>query len=131
MVMAVNITEADLYVEQNIIDIEDWQDADPSKKQRMLNVAERSLANQYAEYVIPDNAVYEFAAVLAVAYNDTNRLNNHGIASFSITGVGSYNFKDTQSRNLTSFIPQSALDLISEANGGIKLGGSRVGRSVR
>jgi hypothetical protein len=129
--MAVNLTDADLYVEQNIIDIEDWQDADIAKKQRLLNVADRTIANKYAEYVIPDSAIYEFAAVLAVAYNDTNRLNNHGIASFSITGVASFNFKDTQTRKLESFIPQSALDLISEANGGIKLGGLRVGRSVR
>jgi hypothetical protein len=121
--MAVTITDADLYIEQNVIDIEDWQDAEASKKQRILNVADRTLTTKYGDYVIPNEAVYEFAAALSVAYNDTNRLNNQGVASFSITGVASFNFKDTQSRELASFIPQSTLDLISAANDGVKLGG--------
>lgn len=119
----ISITDADLYIEQNVIDIEDWQDAEDSKKQRILNVASRTLATKYAELMIPDEAVYEFAAALAIAYNDTNKLNNQGVASFSITGVASFNFKDTQSRELASFIPQSTLDLISAANDGVKLGG--------
>ena len=119
----ISITDADLYIEQNVIDIEDWQDAEDSKKQRILNVADRTLAAKYGDYVIPDEAVYEFASALAIAYNDTNKLNNQGVASFSITGVASFNFKDTQSRELTSFIPQSTLDIISAANDGVKLGG--------
>lgn len=121
--MAVNLIDADSYIEENVIDIEDWQDADDSKKQRILNVAERTLGAKYSDYTIPDNAVYEFANALSIAYNDTNRLNNQGVASFSITGVASFNFKDTQTRELTSFIPQSTLDLISAANDGVKLGG--------
>lgn len=124
--MALDIISANNYIEANVIDIEDWVDSDDPKKQRLLNVASQILSRKYPDYTIPDNAVYEFAANLAVAYNDTNRLNNQGIAGFSITGVGSFNFKDTQKRDLESFIPKTALDLIGEANGGVKLGGRSV-----
>jgi hypothetical protein len=119
--MAVNVTDANAYITANVIDIEDWQDANDAKKQRILNVAESVLTRKYSQYTIPDEAVYEYAAALAVAFNDTNRLNNHGIASFSITGLGSFNFKETARRDLDAFIPQTAIDLIGEANGGIKL----------
>jgi hypothetical protein len=119
--MAVNITDADTYIQANVIDIEDWLDADNAKKQRILNVAESVLTRKYPDYTIPDDAVYEYAAALAIAFNDTNRLNNHGIASFSITGVGSFNFKDTQRRDLDAFIPKRSLEIIGDAND-VKLG---------
>jgi hypothetical protein len=128
--MAVSIFDADVYITDNVIDNEDWQTADAEKKQRILNVASSHLARKFSAYTVPDNAVYAFGASLAVAYNDTNRLNNHGIAGFSITGVGSFNFKDTQNRSIDVFIPQVAYDLIGEANG-VKLAPRRVGRSVR
>jgi S-formylglutathione hydrolase FrmB len=127
--MAVNSFDADVYIKGNVIDIDDWLDADASKKDRILKVAETTLTRKYSKYIVPDNAVYEFAAVLATAFNDTNRLNNQGIAGFSITGVGSFNFKDTQRRDIEAFIPQSSLSLIGEANG-VKLSGRRVGWSV-
>lgn len=124
--MALDILNASIYIEANVIDIEDWVDSDDSKKQRLVNVASQILMRKYPSYTIPDNAVYEYAANLAVAYNDTNRMNNQGIAGFSITGVGSWTFKETQRRDLEAFIPKAALDLIGEANGGIKLGGRTV-----
>lgn len=120
--MALDVSYADDYIEENVIDIEDWQDADDDKKCRILNVASQVLARKYPTYTIPDNAVYEYCAALAIAFNDTNRLNNQGIAGFSITGVGSFNFKTTLPRNFDEFIPKTALDIIGEANGGIKLG---------
>jgi hypothetical protein len=120
--MALDVSYADDYIEENVIDIEDWQDADDDKKYRILNVASRVLTQKYPDYTIPDNAVYEYCAALATAFNDTNRLNNQGIASFSVTGVGSFNFKTTQTRELDAFIPKTTLDLIGEANGGVKLG---------
>jgi hypothetical protein len=123
--MALSVFDADAYIETNVIDIEDWQDADDAKKQRILNVAESIIGRKYPDYLIPVNAVYEYAANLAVAFNDTNRLNNQGIAGFSITGVGSFNFKDTQKRDLESFIPKATYDIIGEANG-VKLGGRSV-----
>lgn len=123
--MALDIYSASSYIEANVIDIEDWTDSDDAKKQRLINVASQILMRKYSEYTVPDDAVYEYAANLAVAFNDTNRLNNQGIASFSITGVASFNFKDTNKRDLESFIPKTALDLIGEANG-VKLGGRTV-----
>lgn len=126
--MAVNITEADAYIGLNVIDIEDWNDSDDAKKQRLLNVAERVLTNRFSNYTIPDNAVYEYGAALAIAFNDTNRLNNHGIASFALEGM-SFNFKDTLRRDLQAFMPDASLQLIGEANG-VKLSGRRVGKAV-
>lgn len=124
--MAVDSFSADAYIEENVIDIEDWQDADDSKKQRIVNVASQVLTRKYADYTIPDNAVYEYAASLAIAFNDTNRMNNQGVAGFSVTGVASFTFKETQKRDLESFIPKTALDLIGAENGGVKLGGKVV-----
>lgn len=123
--MAVTIVAADAYIDLNVIDIEDWQSGEDAHKQRILNVGESTLKRQYPDYVIPDEAVYTYAANLAVAFNDTNKLNNQGIAGFSVTGVASFNFKDTQKRNLVAFIPDEAKDLIGEANG-VKLTGKQV-----
>lgn len=124
--MAVDSFSADAYIEENVIDIEDWQGSDDSKKDRIVNVALRVLMQKYSNYTVPDNAVYEYAASLATAFNDTNRMNNQGIAGFSVTGVGSFTFKETQKRDLEAFIPKTALDLIGAANGGVKLGGKVV-----
>lgn len=123
--MALSVIDADIYIETNVIDIEDWQSVDDAKKQRMLNVAEQVLTRKYPDYIIPANASFEYAAALAVAFNDTNRMNNQGIAGFSITGVGSFNFKDTLKRDLESFIPKTTFDLIGEAND-VKLSGRSV-----
>jgi hypothetical protein len=120
--MTLDVSYADDYIEENVIDIEDWQDTDENKKYRILNVASQVLARKYPDFTIPDNAVYEYCAALATAFNDTNRLNNQGIASFAVTGVGSFNFKTTSTRDLEAFIPKTALDIIGDANGGIKLG---------
>lgn len=128
--MAVNAFEADAYTLEYVIDNEDWLASDDEKKNRILNVAASQLGRKFSAYTIPDKAVYAFAAALAVAFNDTNRLNQQGIAGFSITGVGSFTFKETLNRNLDAFIPTVAIDLIGEANG-VKLSKRRVGRSVR
>ena len=42
--MAVSIADADSYISQNVIDTEDWADADEAKKQRMLNEIEQDTA---------------------------------------------------------------------------------------
>ena len=123
--MAVTIESADAYIDLNVIDVEDWIDADESHKQRIVNVGARVLSVIYPDYVIPDEATYEYAASLAVAFNDTNRLNNQGVASFSVTGVASFNFKDTQKRDLEAFIPSTTLQLIGAAND-VKLTGKQV-----
>lgn len=123
--MALSVEGADEYINSYTIDNEDWNDYATEKKQRIINVAEDVLVRKFPDYKIPDNAVYEFANVLAIAYNDTNRLNKQGIASYSITGVASFNFKDTLKVDDESLIPKKTLDLIGEEND-VKLGGRRI-----
>ncbi|MCY8738951.1 MULTISPECIES: hypothetical protein [Bacillus] len=123
--MALSVEGADEYINSITIDNEDWNDSPNDRKQRILNVAHDVLVRKFPDYKIPDDAVYEFANVLAIAYNDTNRLNKQGIASFSLTGVASFNFKDTMKVDDESLIPKKTLDLIGEENG-VKLGGRRI-----
>lgn len=119
--MAVNVTDADAYIGANCIDIEDWVDSDEARKQRILNVAGRTLVARYPQYTIPDSAVYEFANVLATVFNDTNRLAQTGVTMVTINGVATYDFKEAlvngPGGDLARFIPQSALDLIGAENG--------------
>ncbi|CAM2951773.1 hypothetical protein PASE110613_09125 [Paenibacillus sediminis] len=119
--MAISVALADFYINANCIDIDDWTDADTAKKQRILNVAENTLTRAYSQYTIPDEAVYEFSNTLVVAFNDTNKLAQQGLTGFTVDKVGSFNFKDAfvngVGADLRKFIPQSALDLIGDANG--------------
>lgn len=110
--MAINIGDAESYIAQNVIDIEDWTDSDAAKKQRILTVAERTLKTAYPSHMIPDNAVYEYSAILAVVFNDTNRLAQQGIESFNISGVASFSFRNGE-RSLESMIPKATKDLIN------------------
>jgi ABC-type tungstate transport system permease subunit len=126
--MAVNIQGADLYVANFFIDSSDWMENDDQKKQRILNVADRSLADKYKDLIIPEDAVYEFAATLAIVYNDTNRMQQHGIAGFSVTGVGSFTFKENNVKSAagqatSDFITDDVRKIIEKANEGIKLNG--------
>ncbi|MEK4547357.1 hypothetical protein NYE64_13820 [Bacillus sp. FSL L8-0173] len=127
--MALSVEAANEYINRMTIDNEDWNDYDDAKRQRVLNVAEDVLARKFRKYVIPDDAVYEFTNVLATAYNDTNRLNKHGIASYSITGVGSFTYKETLRADDESLIPTKTIDLIEEAND-VKLSGRTVKATV-
>lgn len=130
----ITIDSANEYIESQIIDIEDWQEAELNKKQRILNAAERTLKSKFKKYDIPDEAVYMFSAWLAIAFNDTNRLQKHGIAGFSITGTASFTFKesnvDGSGTSLLSLVPDEVYDLIGEHNG-IDLSKQRIGRSIR
>ncbi|MFD1135584.1 hypothetical protein [Paenibacillus urinalis] len=117
----VNVADANDYISANCIDIEDWTDADEAKKQRIVNVASRTLAVKYPSYTIPDAAVYEFANVLTIIFNDTNRLAQHGITGFTLDKVGSFDYKDSTvsrpDRDLSKLIPQTAYDIIGAENG--------------
>ena len=119
--MAVNIIDATTYIESNVIVIDDWTDSDEAKKQRLLNVALSTLNRVYSQYTIPDEAVYEFVAVLSVAFNDTNIQKQNGVKQFSVSGI-SYTF-DGGKDSVESLIPSVALDLIGKANG-TSLGGT-------
>jgi hypothetical protein len=126
--MAVNITDADSYISSNVIDVDDWLDSDNARKQRILNVAEERLKRRYSDYVIPDNAVYGFAAVVSVIFNDTLKQKQYGVSTMSISGI-TFNFRDSGNRPLETYIPQPSLDLIGDANG-VKLSTARVGNTV-
>jgi hypothetical protein len=110
--MAVNVTDANAYIAEWVVDNEDWMDADDAKKTRLLNVASRTLSVKYPTYAIPDAAVYETAAAFATAFNDTMVQAQRGVQSFSLSGVASFNFREA-ARDLVDLIPQAALDLIA------------------
>ncbi|MGF9711628.1 hypothetical protein [Paenibacillus naphthalenovorans] len=132
--MALTVTDATAYISANCIDIEDWTEADDAKKLRIINVADRTLSTKYAQYTVPEAAVFEFANVLATVFNDTNRMAQAGVLSFQVSGTASFNFKDAEVRgpggDLARYIPQAALDAIGTANGGVKLARRNVGWSV-
>ncbi len=118
--MAWNLAEAVDYITLNTLDNEDFIDADDTRKTAVLNVASRTLTNKFPALTIPNEAVYLFGATLAALYNDTNKMSQQGIASFSIRGM-SFTFKDWSKKELDGFITQEVLDLISEANDGVKV----------
>jgi len=121
--MTLSIENADTYINENCIDVEDWTESDEAKKQRIVNVANRKLTTKYAQYTIPDAAVYEYANELAIAFNDTNRLNMQGVSFASLPGVASFSFRDGGGLDaiLNKRITDAVLALISEANDGVML----------
>lgn len=114
--MAVNVTDADAYIGANVIVTEDWEEADEAKKLRILNVAATTLTRRFPSVTIPDNAVYDFAAVLATAFNDTNKYAQQGISSYSVSGVATFGFANTGAKDLADMIPKSTVALINEVN---------------
>lgn len=129
--MALSITDADAYIALNVINIESWEDSEDDRKQRIINVASRTLSMKFSKYVIPDNAVYEFAAYLAFQLNDTNVQAQGGVRSFSLSGVASFTFKDDIPTEFSDMIPKHVLDMINEANPDLpNVGGRRVGWTV-
>lgn len=131
--MVLSITDADAYISSNCIEIDDWTECDEARKQRIINVAERILLASFPTYTIPAAAAYEFANVLTIVYNDTNRLAQQGLTGFSIDKIGSFDFKDTMvngpNADLRKLIPQQALDIIGMEND-VSLAARRVGWTV-
>ncbi len=111
-----DLTEATDYIRLNTLDNEDFIDGDDDLKTRTLNVASRTLTRKYSGYTIPDEAVYLFSAVLAAAFNDTNKLAQQGIASFSVKGL-SFTFKDWSKKGLDALIPAEVADIIGAPSG--------------
>lgn len=111
-----NIAEATQYIRQNTLDNEDYIDADDERKTAILNVALRTLTRKYSGYNIPNEAVYLFAPVLAAAFNDTNKLQQQGIASFSVKGIA-FTFKDWAKKDIDALIPPEVADLIGAPSG--------------
>ncbi|WP_068616588.1 hypothetical protein [Paenibacillus tuaregi] len=119
--MAITVNDADTYINANCINIDDWTECDVAKKQRIVTVAGRTLTNKYPKYKIPDAAVYEYANELAIAFNDTNALQQQGVAAYGVTGVATFTFKDWAKSGLEAWIPEAALNLIGTENG-VKIG---------
>lgn len=111
-----DIEQATEYVRFNAIDNEDFLDVDEERKMTILNVSSRTLERRYRDYDIPDEAVYLFAAVLAAAFNDTNKMAQQGIASFSVKGIA-FTFKDWAKKGLDSLIPDEVSDIIGAPSG--------------
>ncbi|MED2829723.1 hypothetical protein P4257_25610 [Bacillus thuringiensis] len=129
------IAAATEHIDAYVISNEDWHDADDDKKVRIMNAAGRTLRKKFKGNTIPDNAIYEFSAFLAIVYNDTNKMQQQGIASFSVTGVGSFTFKENNVKNatgqsLSDIIPDSVIELIEEVNDSLHLSGRNVGWMV-
>jgi len=123
-----NITEADEYVRFNAIDNEDFLDAENDVKAKFLNASHRTLTRKFTGLTIPINADYLFGAALAVAYNDTNKLQQQGVAGFSVKGI-SFTFKDWAKKGLDALIPQEVIDMIGDENG-VNLGNGRAAKEV-
>lgn len=111
-----DLKEADNYIRYNTLDNEDFLEADKERKNALLNVAARTLARRYNGYTIPDEAVFIFSAVLAAAFNDTNKMAQQGIASFSVQGI-SFTFKDWAKRGLDDLIPDEVADIVGAPSG--------------
>lgn len=111
-----DLEEAIEYIRFHAIDNQDFLDADDERQRAVLNVAFRTITRKYCGYIIPDEAVYLFGAVLAAIYNDTNKMAQQGVASASIDGM-SITFKDWAKKSLIDFIPEEVGDIIGAPSG--------------
>ncbi|KAA0761709.1 hypothetical protein DN410_22545 [Bacillus sp. SH5-2] len=89
--------------------------------------------NQFKGYDIAYNAIFEFSAYLVIVYNDTNKMQRQGIASFSLTGVSSFAFKENNvpsaiGQPLSELIPGSVLQLIEAESEDLQLTGRVIGQ---
>ena len=102
--MAWDLTEATDFVLRNTLDNEDFLEAEEIRKEALLNVSKRELDRKFSAYTVSNTAVYIFANTLASAFNDTNKLQQQGVASFSIKGI-SFTFKDWAKKDIDALIP--------------------------
>lgn len=114
--MVWNLIEASDYIRLNTLDNEDFLDAEDDRKTALLNVSKQTLDRKFAGKTIPNEAVYTFAATLGAAFNDTNKLQQQGVASFAIKGI-SYTFKDWAKRPIDDLIPPEVYTLVGATPG--------------
>ncbi len=89
--MAVDVTDANAYFDENILHNDEWVNADDPKKTRALNQAEKMLYRHYFQYdpvenPIPDEAVFEQALWL-LRIDDTIRRAEQGVKSVMVDGM--------------------------------------------
>ena len=114
--MAWDLTEATDFVLRNTLDNEDFLEAEEIRKEALLNVSKRELDRKFSAYTVPNTAVYIFANTLASAFNDTNKLQQQGVASFSIKGI-SFTFKDWAKKDIDALIPTEVYSIVGTENG--------------
>lgn len=112
-----NLVEAAEFIRYNTLDNEDFLEADDIRKTALLNVALRTIKRRFAGYTIPNEASYIFAATLAALFNDTNKLAQQGVASFSVGGKVTYTFKDWAKKDFSDMIPEEVAELIGAKSG--------------
>ncbi|MFD2704635.1 hypothetical protein [Salibacterium lacus] len=118
-----DVTAATDYIRENTLDNEDFIAADDSRKKALLNVAQRTLNEEFPDLAeagdIDDETVYEFAAVLGAQYNDTMRQRIRGAQDFSIDDF-SISFAGGGTTNLSDLIPKEIYDRFGKSKRGVK-----------
>lgn len=121
--MAITVLDATDYISKFCVDVEEWLDnIEDEQRERCLNVSNRTLLREYADLTIPDEAVFEFANVLAILFSDTNKSQFHGVNTFTVNGLGTWDFKGAGVKlpsdiNFADYIPRISKDLIAQVNG--------------
>lgn len=115
--------QGDAYVGSFVADPEEYLSLESASKQRYCNIANRTLSSKFGSYVIPADAVYDFASVLATTFSDQNKLAQQGVSQFSLSGSVGISFKNGK-QELADLVPRHVAELISDANPDLpKLGG--------
>lgn len=115
--------QGDAYVGSFVADPEEYLSLESASKQRYCNIANRTLSSKFGRYVIPADAVYDFASVLATTFSDQNKLAQQGVTQFSLSGSVGISFKNGK-QELADLVPRHVAELISDTNPDLpKLGG--------
>lgn len=107
--------QGDNYVSNYVTDPEEYLSLDDANKRRYCNIASRTLQSKYAGYAVPNEAVYDFAAVLATTFSDQNKLAQQGVTQFSLSGSIGISFRNGK-QELAALVPDHVADIISDAN---------------
>lgn len=121
--------QGDAYVGGFVADPEEYLSLESASKQRYCNIANRTLTSKYGGYVIPVDAVYDFAAVLATAFSDQNKLAQQGVSQFSLSGSVGISFRNGK-QELADLVPRHVAELISDANPDLPKVGGRIKPTV-
>lgn len=122
-------TTATDYIRENTLDNEDFLGADDDRKTALLNVSDRTLRQKFPDLDdekdadadgFPDEAVFQFAAILGAQYNDTMIQMRRGVSSFGVGGEINFTFMDWKQRELSDFIPLSVYNMLGKSKRGVK-----------
>lgn len=121
--------QGDAYVGGFVADPEEYLSLESASKKRYCNIASRTLTSKYRGYVIPADAVYDFASLLATTFSDQNKLAQQGVTQFSLSGSVGISFKNGK-QELADLVPRHIADLISDANPDLPKVGGRIKPTV-